>query len=184
MLTVETSRLIIRNFRPSDATDLRRMILQYSSSPYGKYDHKWPTSEKEVQGIADWFAAGDQYLAVTLKENRRFIGFISLSTSGDPERSEYSLGYIFDESYRGTGYATEGCMALIGHAFEELKAHQVVTGTAAVNKPSRRLLARLGFRKVSEGHAHLQDAPDGTSIDFLGFNYELTREEWMRKQLP
>jgi len=45
MLAIETPCLIIRNFRPSDASDLRLMILQYSSSPYGKYDHKWPTSE-------------------------------------------------------------------------------------------------------------------------------------------
>jgi len=65
-----------------------------------------------------------------------------------------------------------------------LKAQKVTAGTAAVNEPSCRLLDRLGFRKVSESTGHLQVAPDGAPIDFLGFNYELTREEWMREKRP
>jgi len=182
MLTIETSRLIIRNFRSSDAKDLRQMILKYSSSPYGIYDHKWPTSEQEIQGVTDWFAAGDQFFAICLKETGQFIGLISLSRSDNTERCEYDLGYIFDANYHRTGYATEGCRALIDHAFAEWKAQRVITGTAAINEPSCRLLARLGFKKISESTGHLQVAPNGTPYDFLGFTFELTREEWTKIQ--
>ena len=86
--------------------------------------------------------------------------------------------YVFHSDYHGQGYATEACRALLGHAFGPLQAQRVVTGTAAANTASRRLLERLGFRKTSESTGSFRNDADGRPITFLGYAYELTREEW------
>jgi RimJ/RimL family protein N-acetyltransferase len=183
MALIETSRLSIRNFRPADAQDLQKLIIQYSASPYGIYDHQWPTSEMEILGITDWFASGDQYLAVCLKETGQFIGFISINKPENSEAHEYDFGYIFNADYHGKGYASESCRAVVRYAFGAWEAQRLVCGTAAVNEPSCRLLARLGFKKAGEGMVYFQSAPDGTPYEFLGYNFELTREEWAGAQL-
>jgi ribosomal-protein-alanine N-acetyltransferase len=79
---------------------------------------------------------------------------------------------------RGQGYATEACRAVLGHAFDGLQAQSVVSGTAAANRPSCRLLERLGFQKTGESMGSFRNAPDGEPIEFLAFSYALTREAW------
>ena len=151
MQTIQTDRLVIRNFRPEDWRDLHAMIVQYQASAYAQYDHKWPTSEEEIQGIARWFSEGDSYLAVCLPATGKLIGFVALNKEEREEGLAFNLGYVFDAGYHGQGYATEACRAAIEHAFERLDAATMVSGTASANLPSCRLLARLGFRETGGG---------------------------------
>jgi [ribosomal protein S5]-alanine N-acetyltransferase len=148
MQTLETDRLTLRNFRPSDWRDLRQMILQYVASPYAIYDHQWPTSEEELQGVAQWFAGGDSYLAVCLRPAGTFIGFVCLNPREGETEITYDLGYIFNSGYHGQGYAAEAGRAALRRAFRDLGAAQVVAGTASANEPSCRLLARLGLEPI------------------------------------
>lgn len=182
MLTLETPRLLIRNFRSNDGPALYHVTQQYAASPLGKYDHEWPKTQAEIQGVVDWFATGDQFLAVCLKDSGQFIGFISLSKSDNTATVEYNLGYIFDFDYHGRGYATEGCQALVNHTFTVWQANCITSGTAAANEPSCRLLAHLGFKITSAGTGHFQTAPDGTPYEFRGYNFELTRDNWAKAQ--
>jgi ribosomal-protein-alanine N-acetyltransferase len=176
MTRIETERLTIRNFDAADWQALRQMILQYESSEYAVYDHQWPTSEDEMKGIAEMFSKGDSFLAVCLK-GAEFIGFVALNGT-DSER-EFNLGYCFNFDYHGRGYATEACRAIIDHAFSELQADKVVTGTAAANEPSCRLLQRLGMRKTGESTGSFRTTQDGKPIEFLGYSFGISREEWM-----
>jgi RimJ/RimL family protein N-acetyltransferase len=159
---IETGRLTLRNFTKDDWPDLRKMVLQYAASPYAKYDHQWPTSEDELKGVAEWFASGDRYLAVCLKPDGTFIGFVCLNPEEGSPDTALNIGYIFNFDYHGRGYATEACQAALHRAFTELGAARVVTGTAKANEPSCRLLARLGLTPM-EGSEGM---------------YALSREEW------
>jgi hypothetical protein len=67
MISLETDRLIIRNFSPDDWQELQEMAIQYQASEWARYEDPWPTSDKEVKGMAAWFAGGDDYLAMCLK---------------------------------------------------------------------------------------------------------------------
>ncbi len=151
METIQTDRLTLRNFCPEDWRDLHEMIVQYQASEYAQYDHKWPTSEEEIQGVARWFSEGEDYLAVCLRTMGKVIGLVALNQEereGGPTRN---LGYIFNSDYYGQGYATEACRAAIDYVFGRLGEARFVTGTHDANLPSRRLLARLGFRKLGDG---------------------------------
>jgi len=161
MEPINTERLTLRRFTPDDWQDLRQMILQYAASPYAKYDHPWPTSEEELKGVAEWFASGDTYLAVCLRPEGTFIGFVCLNPR-DEGPATYNLGYILNFDHHGQGYATEACRAALQRAFIDLGADRILTGTATENEPSCRLLARLGLKPT---------------VDDEGL-YALTRDEW------
>lgn len=176
MIAIETERLTLRSFVPGDWRALHGMIVRYQASPMAVYDQPWPTAEEEIRGVTEWFAGGDSFLAVCLKETGRFIGFVALNPEED-DRS-FNLGYVFDTPYHGQGYATEACRAALGRAFEDLQAERVVTGTAAANTPSVRLLARLGFTKTGEHSGAFATREDGTPLAFMGYTFALTREAW------
>ena len=178
MTTLETERLVIRNFTISDWGALHEMIIQYESSEYAAYDQPWPTSPEEIKGVTEWFASGDNFLAVCLKDTGRFIGFVSLNPEQKEGCREFNIGYIFNSDYHGKGYATEACRAVIGHTFDRLQADRVVTGTAAVNRASCRLLERLGFKKTAESTGSFRNTQEGKPIEFLGYTYAISRDEW------
>ena len=178
MVPIETDRLLIRNFTPADGGDLYEIVTTYQASPYAAYDHKWPESEAEIRGVAEWFAGGDSYMAVSVRDTGKVIGFVCLNEEEGEAGRQLNLGYIFNSRYSGRGYATEACRAALRRAFEALGAVAVVTGTAAANEPSVRLLTRLGFRRTGGGTGSFQNDTDGKPIVFEGYSVALTREEW------
>jgi ribosomal-protein-alanine N-acetyltransferase len=180
MIMMETERLVIRNFNINDWKDLHEMIAQYQSSEYAIYDHEWPTSIEDIKGIAKWFADGDNYLAVCLKNTHKLIGYIALNHDKKDDLLEINLGYCFNFDYHSKGYATESCQALIDYVFEQLGADRIVTGTASANHPSCRLLNRLGMKKIDENIGSFRNTPDGKPIEFIGFSFVLSRDEWIK----
>jgi RimJ/RimL family protein N-acetyltransferase len=154
------------------------MIVQYEASEVAAYDQQWPTSIEEIKGITEWFASGDNFLAVCLKETTQFIGFVALNPEGEDGNNEYNIGYVFNSRYHGHGYATEACEEILNRAFGQLQATRVITGTAAVNQNSCRLLERLGFQNVGERMSSFKNAADGTPIEFLGYIYAVSKDEW------
>ena len=178
MITIETDWLVIRNFAADDWQDLQEMIIKYQASEYAKFDGKWPTASSKIKGIVEWFAGGDRHLAVCLKTTGKLIGFVALKPGEEEGDVVMHLGYIFHADYHGKGYATEGCRAVLDHAFGPLEADRVVAGTAAVNRPSRQLLRRLGMVQTGQHTGSNQETPEGKPIEFAGLSFALSREEW------
>ena len=164
MVTIETDRLIIRDFQPEDWRDLQELAIAYRNSDAAKYEDPWPTSEEEVKGMASWFAEGDSYLATCLKSSDKIIGLIHIGQRETEEGRVHNLGYVFHPGYQGHGYATEGCRAAMDYVFEVLGVDGILTGTHPDNEPSIRLLERLGLRGIGEGE------------------YAISREEWLSHQ--
>ena len=177
MIALETTRLLIRNFKPEDWQALHEMIVQYQASELAAYDHRWPTSPEEIQGVAAWFAGGDHFLAVCLKDTGRLIGFVALNPEQPEQDRVFNLGYVFNFDYHGQGYATEACRAMLGRAFNDLQAEKVISGTAAANRASCRLLEKLGFTRTAASTGSFRNAEDGTPIEFTGYSYALSRED-------
>ena len=182
MITLHTERLGIRNFSAGDWRDLHEIAVQYQASEYAQYDHRWPTAESEVKGMAEWFSRGDGFLAACLKQTGKLIGLLVLNRELEREGVVYNLGYVFNFDYHGQGYATEGCMALLDRAFGPLAADRVVTGTAAANEPSCRLLRRLGLRQTSQGTGSFRETEDGEAIEFESGEWAISREEWLERR--
>ncbi len=178
MRPIETSRLALRNFSAEDSGALHAMVCQYQASKYALFDHEWPTSPDEIRKVVDWFASRDAYLAVCRKDNGEFVGFVCLNDERSGGCVRYNLGYIFDERHQGKGYATEACRAAVRHAFEDLGADLVFTGTAMENLRSCRLLERLGFRMVKRSTSALRKNADGQPAEFAAVEYVLDKADW------
>jgi RimJ/RimL family protein N-acetyltransferase len=161
MIALETDRLIIRNFAPDDWQELQEMVIAYQASEAAQYEDPWPTSAQEVKGIAEWFAGGDDYLAVFLKGTGTLIGLVAIGRRQEQEGQIHNLGYVFHPGHAGQGYATESCRAAMGYLFDQLAADGILTGTHPDNKPSVALLKRLGLHEIGGGE------------------WALSREEWL-----
>lgn len=176
-----TDRLTIRNFVAGDWEDLREIALDKEASQYAAYDYAFPTAEEDVRRVLERFSRRDGFLAVCLTETNKVIGFINFD--GEPG-GLMELGYCFHSAYHGKGYATEACGALLQHAFLDLNVRDVACGTASVNEPSLRLLARLGFRKTGESIVSFRKAADGSPFEFLGSFFELDKDTWLKARKP
>jgi RimJ/RimL family protein N-acetyltransferase len=161
METIRSDRLVIRNFSPQDWVELRAMIVLYQGTDSARYDHKWPTSSEEIQGITVWFAGTDSYLAVYLKTAPTLIGFIAIDRRDDQEDKVHNLGFIFHPDYQGQGFAAEACRAVMRYLFDRMGVDRILTGTHPANQSSVRLLKRLGLKAIS---------PD---------EYVISRDEWL-----
>jgi ribosomal-protein-alanine N-acetyltransferase len=163
MISLETDRLDIRNFSPDDWQALQEVIIAYQASDSAQYEERWPTSDEKVREIAGWFAGGDDYLAVCLKNAGTLIGLVAIGRRQEREQQTHNLGYVFHPGYAGQGYATESCRAAMGYVFDQLAAEGILTGTHPDNKLSVALLKRLGLREIGGGE------------------WALSRAEWLAK---
>jgi len=161
---LETDRLVIRNFVPDDWQELQELAVAYQASEWAQYDHPWPTSEEGVKGMAEWFAGGDGYLAVCLNSTGKLIGLLDIHRKREMEGKVHGLGYVFHPNYHGRGYATESCRAGLDQVFGPREANEVRTGTHPQNKPSVRLLAKLGLKETAGGE------------------YTISRQEWLARR--
>jgi RimJ/RimL family protein N-acetyltransferase len=158
---LETDRLVIRNFTPDDWQELQEMVIAYQATDAARFEDPWPTSAEKVKEIAGWFAGGDDYLAVCLKDVGTLIGLVAINRRQEGEQQIHNLGYVFHPGYAGRGYATESCRAAMGHLFDQLAAEGILTGTHPDNVASVALLKRLGLHEIGGGE------------------WALSREEWL-----
>ncbi|MDO8125156.1 MAG: GNAT family N-acetyltransferase [Candidatus Hermodarchaeota archaeon] len=178
MIRIESDRLIIRNFTVNDWEGLARIGMHYEASELAKYDYgPWPDSPDAYMEIAKDWSKKNEFVAVQLKKEQTLIGFIAM---GQDEAGEYNLGYIFHPEFRGYGYAFEACQAVIRYLFEVIGVVQILSGTAKVNTSSRKLLKRLGFREHGESKLSFRKDSEGNPIEFIGIDFMLTREDWMK----
>ncbi|NPD89315.1 MAG: GNAT family N-acetyltransferase [Asgard group archaeon] len=175
MIKLETERLIIRNFTIEDWKDIATIAMHYEETELAKYDEgPWPNTLEEYRKIADWFAKGDDFVAVVLKAEKKMIGWIAKARNRKKEK-EFNFGYIFHLDFHGKGYATESCLAVIKYIFEELDAELIVSGTAKINEPSNKLLKRLGFTPIGETTQAFRKDEEGKPIEFVGVDYVLRK---------
>lgn len=84
------------------------------------------------------------------------------------------IGYVFDPSFAGRGYATEATRALLRLGFEQLGLHRIVGRIYSENTPSARVLERLGMRR--EAHFVSNEVLGGQWTDEIV--YALLEDEW------
>lgn len=84
------------------------------------------------------------------------------------------MGAWVDPRYHGRDYAPRGTALAVEFAFDGLNLNRVRTGVYEPNRPSQRVMEKLGF--VREG-IHRQDQfIDGEFCDV--YHYGMLREEW------
>ena len=127
--TLHTARLRLRPFNNADANDLYALhssayVLRYWDAP------PWSERARAERFIAACRQMAEEgtgaRLAVDRVPDGVFIGWCSL-TRWNPDYRSASMGYCFDDSAWGHGYATEAAHALLQWAFDTLDLNRVQT---------------------------------------------------------
>lgn len=178
MLRLETPRLILRPFQDDDLD----AFVAYRSDPEVARYQSWEAPFPRAQGeafIAEMQAAqpGAPGLWYQLAiERRAQLGLIGDCVfhrfAHEPRQAE--IGFSLARAAQGQGYATEAISRLLAHLFDALALHRVTAICDAANRPSARVLERVGMRR--EGHLI-------ENVWFKGrwgseYHYALLRREW------
>jgi len=160
-ILLETDRLTLRPLLDSDA----EAVLGLQDDPeVMRYLDPSPLER---------FYTGGFYAAIE-KEPGRFVGWFALEPKGE---DEYEIGWRLYRWAWGSGYATEGSLALLHMGFTDLGASRVYAETMAVNTRSRRVMEKIGLRHVRTLFVDWPDPLPGS--DQGEVEYALTRVEYL-----
>jgi [ribosomal protein S5]-alanine N-acetyltransferase len=143
---LRTDRLLLR---PTRAADAGRAFAIQSDWEVARMLSmaRFPPDRRE---IGQWFAghsgewAGEAY-RFAVEHEGAMIGVADVDEIGERQGS---LGYWFDRSIWGRGYASEAADAVVRFARAEAGLVKLVAGHADDNPASGRVLCKLGFRRV------------------------------------
>ncbi|WP_432030797.1 GNAT family N-acetyltransferase [Streptomyces sp. 1222.5] len=179
---LRTARLRLRPFADADAAPLYALhssahVLRYWDSP------PWTETTRAQRFIATCRTIEEEGTGARMAVDRvcdgAFIGWCGLS-NWNPDFRSASLGYVFDATAWGQGYATETAHAVLRWAFDTLDLNRVQAETDTRNVASARVLEKLGF--VREGTLREDCVVNGDVSDSWVFG--LLRREWRPTATP
>ncbi|NGN91936.1 GNAT family N-acetyltransferase [Nocardioides sp. KC13] len=133
--------------------------------------HRWIQAARETEAQGKWigYAAGEA------------IGLYMLEPPDAPPRTDAAeLGYRLPKRHWRKGFAKEGSLELLRHAFEDLGFDRVIAQTMAVNEPSRATMVSVGMSFVRAFHQDFEEPLLGHAEGEV--EYEITREAWLRQR--
>ena len=151
-LPVTTERLVLRAYRLDDVgatlayyqdPDVARFLLT------GPLDRAGAEEAVRFRCTRTSPSAPDEGLSLAVEHQGQIVGDLVLNLRGE-KLSIGEIGWVFNPTYGGQGFATESAKALIDLAFEHYRFHRVIAQLDARNGPSARLCERLGMTR--EGH--------------------------------
>lgn len=143
-MNIQTERTYLRYFNDSDSNDLFDYL---SKKEIYQYEPGSPVSFTDAVRIAHERSQEKNFIAVVDKQTGHLLGHFSFFQTEPSYVNTYELGFIFNPSHQGKGFATEAGKALIQHCFYELKIHRIISNCNPENAKSWRLLERLGFTR-------------------------------------
>lgn len=144
MIYLETNRLILRNYKSEDFSDV---FAYFNNAEVARYEDFDPMTEDEVTDLISEWKDKDSRLVAELKGHNKVIGSIGYFVDED---GDYSMDFDFNPSYGKQGYATEAGKELLNYLFNTLNVTKVFGDCDVRNENSWRLLERLGFKRISQ----------------------------------
>lgn len=145
---IETSRLILRPFRPTDRTPLVRLL---SDQAVMKFSVSGPKPADDVlDDLDDWtrfhVPGRPERWAVTTKRDDRFIGFCGFSDHLINREPLWELGYRLLPDAWGQGFATEAATACRDWFFGATRIDRFALMIDPANIASAHVAEKIGAR--------------------------------------
>ena len=153
-ITLETTRLLMREFREEDAEGMYELnndpdVVRYTGDP----------AFVSIEATRDFIRKYDAYekfgrgrLTLLLKDTSEYVGWCGLKY--DTISSETDLGFRLLKKFWNKGYATEASLRCLEHGFTDLKIEKIVGRAMQENTASIKVLKKVGmiFEKEFEAH--------------------------------
>ncbi len=174
MKTLETRRLLLREWRDDDANDVYAYASGEKVGPMAGW--KPHESVEETESLLKMFREQDETWALELKETGKVVGSLGLHKSAKPGVDyDRELGYVLAEPYWGRGLIPEAARRAIEFAFEDLKIDTLLVSHFPFNFQSKKVIEKLGF----EYCARLENSwtrYDGVALDEIV--YLMTKQRY------
>lgn len=168
---IETARLLIRCWEPSDAPRLRALIdaSDQHLRPYIPWMEDEPASlAQTAERLREYRARFDRdedfRYAVFDREGKTLIGETGLYPRVGARALE--VGYLTGAGHLGRGYATEAAMAMVRTGFEIARVDRIEIHCDPGNTPSTRIPEKLGFSHEATLRRRFQ-SPAGGLVDTM-----------------
>lgn len=173
-LPIETERLIIREPRAGDGTEIHQAKIESQDllqkwMPWAKDIGTVDETEEVIrQKQAEFILRTDLMMVAFEKASQHFVGGTGLHRF-DWNTRVIEIGYWYRKSAQGKGYATESTKALIRYAFDVLQANKVVIHHADGNEGSKRVIEKSGFEFE---YTSIKDTqlPNGEFVDHHSYS--------------
>lgn len=173
MITIETNRLLLRNYKVTDFEDI---LKYFSDEEVSKFEDFYPMSEEQVRNIIAEWKDMDNRLVAELKVKQKVIGSVGYWID---DEGHYCIDYDFNPRYYGQGYATEASNALVHYLFESVGISVIYGDCDVQNVSSWRLLERLRFQRISKlDNQSYKNDKNGNPILINTFLYELDKAQF------
>ncbi|MBT8082966.1 MAG: GNAT family N-acetyltransferase [Gammaproteobacteria bacterium] len=178
--SIETTRLILRPFRSSDAPAVQELAGERDIA-----DTTMNIPHPYEDGMAEEWIAGHEpgynegtmaTFAIVLRDNAQLIGAMGLQIGRSLNKAE--LGYWVGKPFWNRGYATEAAVAMLDFGFDELGLNRIQAAHLARNPSSGRVMEKAGM--VLEGTARQDAIKWGRYEDLV--SYGILREDWIRRR--
>ncbi|MDH7804478.1 MULTISPECIES: GNAT family N-acetyltransferase [unclassified Rhizobium] len=176
-LPINTERLILRQFRPAD---LPSYADYHGREDVYRFLYASPPEKEALEAqFASMLSApfendGDTLrLAVVRRNDQAVVGEVLLKIASKTAL-QAEVGYIFNPSFSGQGYATEAVRAIISLGFDQLGCHRIFARLDTLNHGSIGIVERLKMRR--EAHLVQNDRFNGNWGD--EFIYAVLKSEW------
>ncbi|MBN9246725.1 MAG: GNAT family N-acetyltransferase [Hyphomicrobium sp.] len=175
MDAIETSRLMLRNFRKGDATDLLAYLRQPRASCF--FSLKLDDLDA-AEAEAEARSQSDEHIGVCLRSTDKLIG--DLFCIPEPPDT-YAVGWNFNADFAGAGFATEAVRALFEYLFSVKQARRLYAYVEENNTASQRLCERLGMRREGLFKEFISFAKDDEGLPIFEntMQYAILRKEWV-----
>ena len=164
MRTLETERLILRDWRE---TDLEAMFVFLSNPNVTIPEGASPCNTlEECKRVLDYLIKEKNNYAIEWKESGIVIGSIGLNDDAKRQSHVRNLGFCLAELYWGQGIMSEALVAVIAYVKEITTA---LSATHNCNSKSEHLLLKFGFQQVDV----IQNIKRKVDLDFHDEPYYL-----------
>lgn len=177
-IQLETERLILRPWRPTDLEDLYAYAcVEGVGEMAGWLHHK---DRDESRRILNMFIQGKRTFALEHKESGKVIGSLGIEVHNaeefdDPELQGRELGYVLSKEYWGMGLMSEAVGAVIRYCFEELHYDFISCSHFERNPRSRRVIEKTGFSYVKDISYETQYGTKEPTKLYVQYNPSLER---------
>ncbi len=137
------------------------------SAPAGWAQRHTPAVYRGMRRAAERRARTGSSLPLAIRYRGRLVGQVTVDNVVHGALRSGHLGYWLDQDVSGRGIASLAVALVCDHAFTAVGLHRLQADVRPENRPSRRLVERLGFREEALFRAYLDI--DGDWRDHIGY---------------
>lgn len=160
--SIETIRLMLRQFRPEDTYDMYknwasdRDSLKYLS--WGPHSDVSMTHRRILSWVENYKQPKVYNWAIYLKPDKQVIGSISVEMFDDKEES-CEVGYCIGRHYWGREIMPEALRAIMHYLFYEVGYRKIIARYDVLNTASGRVMQKAGmeYDKTIYNAGHRRD---------------------------